>query len=75
LLAQNSQNWQISLITPARLRMMSRCIGWGCKHIWHGSCIHSIHIQGVWEYLYAVNGRMDPPLCHYHHTSCWCRHF
>ena len=27
LLAQNSQNWQISLITPARLRMMSRCIG------------------------------------------------
>ena len=44
------------------------CIGWGSKPTWNGSHIPSIHIQGVWQLSYAVDGDMDPSSSHSHHT-------
>ena len=71
ILALNSWSMQISCIT-SRLYMISSCIGWGYKPTWNGSHFHSIHIQGVWDHSYGVDGRMDPLSCHFHHT-CWHR--
>ena len=36
--------------------------------MWNGSHIHSKHIKGVWQPSYALDGDMDLPSCHYHHT-------
>jgi hypothetical protein len=39
---------------------------WGCRPTQSGSHIHIIHIQGVWQPSYAVDGHMEPSLLHFH---------
>ena len=39
--------------------MILFCSGWGSRPT-YGSRIHIVHVSGVWQPLYAVDGRKDP---------------
>jgi hypothetical protein len=59
---------QVKLWISAGCQMIPSCSGWGSHPAWNDSHIHSKHIQGDWQALYAVDGDMEPPPCCYHHT-------
>ena len=53
---------QLKLWITAGCQMIPSCSGWGSHPTWNNSHIH-------FEYVYAVDGDMEPPSCCYHHTG------
>ena len=65
-----SKSTCISLTAWRRMKPLSS--GWGSKPTWNASHLPSIHIKGVLQPSYAVDGDMDASSCRSHHT-CWSR--
>ena len=64
-----AQIWEISQPkswVTARLQTRPLYKQWGFRPTQSGSHIHVIHIQGVWQPSYAMDGHMDPSPLHYH---------
>ena len=53
---------QLKSWVTAWCQMKPLCSGWGSKHTWNASRLPSIHIKGVWQCSYAVDGNTSQSL-------------